>query len=308
MNITIIGAGAMGGLFGALLTEAGEEVCLLDIWKEHIDNINNNGLGVELDGKTRFVKINARSHEDTIDKSDLIIIFVKSTQTSKAAEIAKRLAGDRTLIMTLQNGMGNADAIAEIISPEKIVAGTTSHGATVIGPGHIRHAGKGPTVIGLWSGKKNAELKNIAEIFNKAGIATEAVDDVKPVVWKKLIINVGINAITALTGIKNGGILDLESTRSLVKEAVREAVSVAAEQGIKLPHDMAEQVFKVAEATGANRSSMGQDIDRQRRTEIEAINGAVVSLAERAGSNKINVPVNKTLTALVQTYQSHYLT
>lgn len=304
MNITIIGAGAMGSLFGALLTESGEKVCLLDIWKEHVNAINKNGLGIELDGKTRFVKIKAEFNEKTVEKSDLVIIFVKSNQTPEASEAANKFIGNKTLVLTLQNGMGNADVMTKFIDPKKIVAGTTSHGATVIGPGHIRHAGKGPTVIGMWSGGKKEGLADIVNTFNKAGIETQAVEDVKPVVWKKLIINVGINSITALTGIKNGGILDLESTKALVKEAVKEAVAVAAAQGIKLPEDMADQVFKVARATGANRSSMGQDIDHKRQTEIGAINGAIVSLAEQSGF--VSVPVNKTLTALVETYQSHF--
>ncbi len=304
MKITIIGSGAMGSLFGALLTESGENVLLLDIWQEHIDAINNKGLGVEVEGATRFVKIRAEYNIDPTNKSDLIIIFVKSTQTSKAAEIAKKLMGDNTLVMTLQNGMGNADTIAEIIDPNKVVAGTTAHGATMIGPGLVRHAGKGPTIIGMWSGKSNTDLENIVNMFNKAGIATEAVNDIKPIVWKKLIINVGINAITALTGIKNGEILDLEETRNLVIQAVNEAVSIAELQGINLPKNMPEQVFKVAEATKANRSSMGQDIDNKRQTEIDAINGAIVKLAEASGD--IEVPVNKTLTALIKTYQAHY--
>jgi len=304
LNISIIGAGAMGSLFGALLAESGENVCLIDIWKEHINAINTNGLAIELDGKTRFIKLKAEFVENMVDRSDLVIIFVKSNQTSEAAETANKFIGDKTLVLTLQNGMGNADVMTKIIDPKKIVAGTTSHGATMIGPGHVRHAGKGPTVIGMWSGEKNEGLADIVETFNKAGIETKAVEDVKPVVWKKLIINVGINAITALTGIKNGGILDLESTKDLVREAVKEAVAVADAQGIKLPEDMADQVFKVAEATGANRSSMGQDIDHRRQTEIGAINGAIVRLA--AQSNFDMVPVNKTLTALVETYQSHF--
>ncbi len=306
MNITIVGAGAMGSLFGALLTESGEAVCLLDIWKEHVDIINDRGLGIELNGKTRFVKIRAEYGYNSVNESDLVIIFVKSTQTYEAAKTAHRLIGDKTFVLTLQNGMGNADAIAEIIEPERVIAGTTAHGATVIGPGYIRHAGQGPTILGMWSGRQNVALERIAEVFNTAGIVTEVVDDVKTVVWKKLIINVGINAITALTGIKNGGILDLESTRDLVGEAVKEAVSVAASQGIKLPRDMTEQVFKVAKATGANRSSMGQDIDNKRQTEIDAINGAVVDLAKKSGHEK--VPVNETLTALVRTCQAHYST
>ena len=303
MKIAIVGAGSMGSLFGALLAESGESVRLYDIWAEHVKAINEKGLGIELNGKTRSVNVKATTDKEKIRKADLVIIFVKSTQTGDAARVASELVDNTGFVLTLQNGMGNADIIAEVIDPGGIIAGTTSHGATLLGPGLIRHAGTGLTVIGMWSGNEKAGIQKIADVFNKAGIITETADDIRSVVWKKLIINVGINAITALTGIKNGMILDLSSTKALVHAAVKEAMEVARTQGIKMPDEMVELVFQVAEATGANRSSMGQDVDNKRQTEINAINGAVVKEAEKLG---LNVPVNQTLTALVETMQAHY--
>jgi 2-dehydropantoate 2-reductase len=303
MKITVVGAGAMGSLFGALLSESGISVRLYDIWAEHVKAINENGLGIELDGKTRSVNVKATTDKKTIRKADLAIIFVKSTRTGDAARVASELVSSTGFVLTLQNGMGNADIIAEVIDPGRIIAGTTSHGATMLEPGLIRHAGIGPTLIGMWSGDEKAGAQSIADVFNKAGIATETVDDIRSVVWKKLIINVGINAITALTAIKNGQILDLSSTRALVHAAVEEAMEVARTHGIKIPDDMVEHVFQVAEATGANRSSMGQDVDNKRQTEIGAINGAVVKEAQKLG---LNVPVNQTLTTLLETLQAHY--
>jgi 2-dehydropantoate 2-reductase len=303
MKITVVGAGAMGSLFGALLFESGISVRLYDIWAEHVKAINENGLGIELDGKTRSVNVKATTDKKTIRKADLAIIFVKSTRTGDAARVASELVSSTGFVLTLQNGMGNADIIAEVIDPGRIIAGTTSHGATMLEPGLIRHAGIGPTLIGMWSGDEKAGAQSIADVFNKAGIATETVDDIRSVVWKKLIINVGINAITALTAIKNGQILDLSSTRALVHAAVEEAMEVARTHGIKIPDDMVEHVFQVAEATGANRSSMGQDVDNKRQTEIGAINGAVVKEAQKLG---LNVPVNQTLTTLLETLQAHY--
>ncbi|MBW2571288.1 MAG: 2-dehydropantoate 2-reductase [Deltaproteobacteria bacterium] len=303
MKITVVGAGAMGSLFGALLSESGISVRLYDIWAEHVKAINENGLGIELDGKTRSVNVKATTDKKTIGKADLAIIFVKSTRTGDAARVASELVSSTGFVLTLQNGMGNADIIAEVIDPGRIIAGTTSHGATMLEPGLIRHAGIGPTLIGMWSGDEKAAAQSIADVFNKAGIATETMDDIRSVVWKKLIINVGINAITALTAIKNGQILDLSSTRALVHAAVEEAMEVARTHGIKIPDDMVEHVFQVAEATGANRSSMGQDVDNKRQTEIGAINGAVVKEAQKLG---LNVPVNQTLTTLLETLQAHY--
>jgi 2-dehydropantoate 2-reductase len=207
--------------------------------------------------------------------------------------------------MTLQNGMGNAETIAEHTPSNRILAGTTAHGATMLEAGSIRHAGAGPTTVGMWDGaeKEFQIARQIADQFTEAGIESAAVEAVHPVIWDKLLINVGINAVTALTGIKNGQILDLELTRELSRAAVEEAASVARAQGIEIRKDPADHVFEVAAATAANRSSMGQDVDHRRPSEIKAINGFVVREAIRMG---LAAPVNQTLTALVETMEAHY--
>ena len=305
MKIAIVGAGAMGSLFGALLAEGGHAVWLHDIWQEHIDAVNQNGITIEFEGKLRRVRLKATADPLQIGRSELVLIFVKATQTEAAAQTAARLAGTRGLVMTLQNGMGNAETIAQFISPDRILVGTTSHGSTMLKAGSIRHAGTGPTTVGMWAtGEKAFEnARQIADRFTLAGIETTAISDVRPVIWDKLIVNIGINAITALTGIKNGQILDREASRELSTAAIEEAVSVAQSQGIEIRKDPAAHVFQVAAATASNRSSMGQDVDQRRRTEIKAINGFVVREADRMG---IPAPVNRTLTALVQTMEYNY--
>ena len=305
MKVAVVGAGAMGSLFGAMLADAGNVVWLHDIWSEHVRTINENGLRIDRDGKTRISKIRATEDPKQIKTAELVIIFVKSTQTRSAAETARSLIGPKGVVMTLQNGMGNTDIIAEFVPPVQILAGTTSHGATLLGPGQIRHAGVGPTTIGAWADSKQGleQAQKFSKFFNKAGIETEAVKDVRRVIWNKLLINVGINAITALTAIKNRQILDLEVTRELSFAAVKEAMSVAQAIGVDVFDNAVDQVFKIAEATAANRSSMGQDVDNKRQTEISAINGYISSEAKRLG---IEAPVNRTLTALVETLQYHY--
>ena len=305
MKIAVVGAGAMGSLFGALLAEAGNQVWLYDVWVEHVQAINQNGLQIEREGNTRAVNISATTDPAQISRADLVIIFVKSTQTRSAAQTARTLAGTEGAVMTLQNGMGNADVIAEVIAPDRILAGTTSHGATMLGAGRIRHAGIGATTIGSWAATDHGQqrAKQFAGFFTSAGIETEAVADVRSVVWNKLLINIGINAITALSGIKNGQILDLEITRELSRAAVEEAMLVARAQNVKIKTDIVDIVFKVAQATAVNRSSMGQDVDNRRQTEIAAINGFIVREARRLG---LEAPVNHALTALIETLQSHY--
>lgn len=305
MNIVVVGAGAMGSLFGGLLAEAGNAVRLYDIWKEHVDCINTKGLAIERQGQTRLIKIRATTDPRSLDRAALVIVFVKSTHTTAAAATAAQIIGQAGFVLTLQNGMGNAETIAESIDAGHILAGTTSHGATVLGPGRIRHAGVGPTVIGLWAGSQNgrSRAEEFGAIFTAAGIDTETVADVRHIIWNKLLINIGINAITALTGIKNGQLLDLEATRELSRKAVEEAAAVARAQGIAPQPDALTRVFQIAEATALNRSSMGQDIDNRRQTEIAAINGFIVREGRRLG---IDTPVNQTLTALIETLQSHY--
>jgi 2-dehydropantoate 2-reductase len=305
MKIAVVGAGAMGSLFGAMLAEAGNEVWLYDVWREHVRTINQNGLQIEREGKTRTVKIKASDDPHQVGRAELVIVFVKSSQTNLAAETAKVIVGSDGTVLTLQNGMGNADVIAGFIEPRRILAGTTSHGATLLGPASIRHAGCGPTTIGAWSQTEGGLQRagQFAEFFNRAGIKTESVTDVRSVIWNKLLINIGINAITALTHIKNGQILDLEITRELIREAIAEAMNLAQAMNIKIQDDVLDRVFKVAEATALNRSSMGQDVDNQRQTEIAAINGFIVREAKRLG---LKAPVNFALTALIETLQSHY--
>ena len=304
MKIAIVGAGAMGSLFGALLAEGDGEVWLLDVWKDHVRAIRKEGLGIERPETSASVTLHATTDPDDIGRADLVMVFVKSTQTAAAAETAAKLAGDTGYVLTLQNGMGNADIISEAVDPRRVMAGTTSHGATLLGPGRIRHAGIGPTVIGMWHEDGDpAVARRMAARLSAAGIATEAVDEVRRIVWDKLLVNVGINAITALTGIRNGELLDLEATRAVSAEAVQEAVAVARAQGIPVRSDAVAHVYEVARATAANRSSMGQDVDNARQTEIDAINGVVVRDAERLG---LQAPVNRVLTGLIQTVQAHY--
>lgn len=306
MKIAVVGAGAMGSLFGAMLAEAGNEVWLYDVWAEHVQTINKNGLAIEREGQTRTLSIKATTDPKQIGQAQLVIIFVKSTHTASAAETARKLAGSDGAVMTLQNGMGNADILSGFIDPERVLAGTTSHGATMLGPGSIRHAGIGATTIGAWAeteqGRERA--RKLSDFFTKTGIETEAVDDVRSVLWNKLLINIGINAITALTAIKNGQILDLEITRKLSRNAVEEAMKIAGEMNIKVRKDAVDHVYAVAQATAVNRSSMGQDVDNRRQTEIRTINGFIVREAKRLG---LKAPVNETLTALVETLEHHYV-
>ncbi|MCW5214433.1 2-dehydropantoate 2-reductase [Desulfobulbus sp. US5] len=305
MKITIIGAGAMGCLFGGLLSEQGMDVYLIDVREEQVNTLNDRGLTIFHQGVERVVRVRAVTDPAAIPGTDLAVIFVKHAQTETAARTAGRLLGGNGHALTLQNGMGNVEIIADILGEERVLCGTTAQGAMVLGTAKIQHSGAGETVIGMWRQGGEAVAGQLAEVFTAADISCRAVDDIEPVLWKKLFVNVGINAITALTGLRNGQLLEWEATRLLMRDVVSEAMAVAEAHSIEVPAGILEHVERVAQATASNRSSMGQDIDGQRPTEIDAINGYIVRKARQVG---LAVPVNQTLVRLVQTVQGQYAT
>ena len=299
MKVSIIGSGAMGSLFGGMLSRAGHEVVLYDVYREHVEAIRRDGLAIEQAGSAEVLTCRPGASTDPADTrgSDVLIVFVKSTATEAAARQFAPLAGPDTIALTLQNGLGNEAIMRKHFGVERTAAGVTSQGATFLGPGRIRHAGKGPTHIGMASGS-HRKLVALATALAQAGFETHVESDVAGLVWSKLVINVGINALTALVNRQNGRLLDLEETRSLMADLVAEAVAVAKARGITLTYaDPLQTVYDVAKKTGANRSSMLQDFDRGRETEIDFINGAIVREAAALG---IPVPVNAALTRLVK--------
>ncbi len=290
----------MGSLYGGRLSLAGNEVVLYDINKEHVEQINTNGLSIEVlsTGETLVARPKASTDPLAVKGADIMIVFVKSTATEAVAEEFSHYAGPSTIVITLQNGVGNEELLRARFSEGRTAAGVTSQGATFLGPGKIRHAGKGPTYLCM-SDKKNEKLFGIVKALNDAGFETHIEENIDNLIWSKLIINVGINALTALTGLQNGRLLDYQGTKDIMADLVNEAVAVAKAKGISLTYsDPLETVYDVAKKTAQNRSSMLQDFDRKSQSEIDFINFAIVREAEKRG---ISVPVNKTVSRLIKT-------
>jgi 2-dehydropantoate 2-reductase len=307
MNILVLGAGALGSLLGARLSRTEARVSLLTTNREHVKAIRESGLLVEeLDGSVERFALDGYDDPSTLPrKADLTIVAVKSYDTERAVAGVKDICcDDSTLYLTLQNGIGNWERIAGIVGEGSVLAGTTAQGSTLVAPGRIRHGGNGPTFIGEIEGTPTERVKAVCEVFRKAGLKTELSDRMRLLIWEKLLINVGINAITALTGIRNGLVAEVAEARELSRGAVAEALLVARARGFDVSDNLLDRVVSVAKATAVNRSSMGQDVDRKKMTEIDAINGAVVMLADEAG---IPAPVNRTLTQLVKTLEAGYL-
>ncbi|MDD5692351.1 MAG: 2-dehydropantoate 2-reductase [Candidatus Omnitrophica bacterium] len=304
MTIVVVGAGAMGCLFSAFLSRSKEDIWLLDKDKDKAAKINENGISLEGASGTWQAKVKTTANIQDIGKSELILLCVKSFHTKSAVEQIKPLMGQNTRILTLQNGMGNIEVISELAGEERVIGGVTSEGATLLDAGKIRHAGRGETIIGMISGKTPVEMRSIREVFNKCGFETKMTRDIKALIWSKLIINAGINALTAITGLPNGKLTEFEGTKRILRDAVTEATRIAKRKRVKLLYDdPLAKVEAVCEGTAANLSSMLQDVLRKKRTEIDYINGVIVRLGQELG---IPVPANKFLVDLVKTIESSY--
>jgi 2-dehydropantoate 2-reductase len=307
MKIVIIGAGAMGSLYGAKLSAVSDNpIYLLDVWQDQVREINTRGLIVEdalSPEPAVYRNLRAFSDPGELGPADLAIIFVKSTLTSQAVRANRVIFGEKTMALTLQNGLGNIEGIAEILPRENIIAGTTAQGATLLGPGRIRHGGKGKTVIGELDGVSTPRLKAVADLFNRAGLETEISANVEGLIWDKLLVNVGINALTAITRLRNGELPVHGELAEILTAATAEGARVAEAKGIKLNYpDPAAHTLEVCAATRGNQSSMLQDILHGRPTEIETINGAILREGAVLG---IETPVNGVLTRLVKFFEKN---
>jgi 2-dehydropantoate 2-reductase len=243
----------------------------------------------------------ATGRAEDLKEVQILIIFVKSAATEEAARRFAGLAGEATIAVTMQNGLGNEAILKRYFGEGRTAAGVTSQGATFLGPGRVRHAGRGPTHLCM-SDRENGKLQAFVEALNRAGLQADLEPDIDDLIWSKLIINVGINALTALTRLPNGRLLEFPDCKALMTDLVAEAVMVAEKKGVHLTYaDPLRTVYEVAEKTGANRSSMLQDFDRKQVSEIEFINGAILREAEALG---LEVPANRAVTRLVRVWDA----
>lgn len=294
-QIVIIGAGALGGVIAAQVAPHAQ-VTLIDGWVEHVAAINAHGLICERDDQIAVQAVRAVTDPALVEPVDLALVLVKAQQTPWAAAVAQQILRPTGVAYTLQNGLGNAALLAATLGTERVGQGVTALGATLLGPGRVRWAGRGATVFA--NQPVPAHASALVDSFTAAGLPASVGTDVDALVWGKLLANVAINPLTALLRVPNGALLTQASLQPIWQAAVLEAAAVAAAQGIVLPYaDPLAHVQQVIATTAANRSSMLQDLLRGAPTEIATINGAIVALGQRYG---IPTPVNATLTALIR--------
>jgi len=315
MKIAIIGPGALGCLLAASLTiklnQEHKKKFALDLWlidykEDRAKHLNKHGLILEEGGKEKRCRIKATAEPKKIGTADIILLCVKSPQVAAGLRQASQLIQTDTLLVTLQNGIGHLELLKDRQKLPSIVIGVTAQGANLVDTGHVRHAGDGLTRIGFLKAanfSKSLLLARACNLLNYGGIETVSVDNILDYVWSKLLINAGINALTAIHRCPNGELLESAETGNKLKAAVREGAAVAKALGIQLVGDPLEMTHDVCRKTAKNLSSMLQDVNSKRPTEIDSINGEIAAAGKKLG---IPTPVNDELVQKVKAIEQAY--
>jgi 2-dehydropantoate 2-reductase len=300
LKIAILGAGALGCAIGSTLTQGGNEVWLVDRFAAHVETMRRDGLLVDsADGSSR-VKVRATMDAAEVGPVDVVVVLVKSFHTDAAIRGALDLVGDRTVVLSLQNGLGHEDVLADAVGRERVLAGKTYVGGVLRAPGHIQAGVIGKlTYIGELDGQLTPRVKAIADAFNASGLSTTVSSNIMGTMWDKLLINVATGALTGITSLTYGPLYEEPLLKAASLSAVSEAIAVAQAAGVDLTITDPEQAWNLA-AEGLGplfKTSMLQSLEKGSVTEIDYINGSVVRWGERVG---VPTPVNSTLVACIK--------
>ena len=297
----------MGSAIGAMLAKAGNEVTLVDVWREAVEAINRHGLKIQdKAGAVTAHKVRAvTSPAQVTGPVDLLLVFVKCYHTVDAIKSALPILGPDSTVLSLQNGWGNGPRISEVVGKERVVLGVCYHSATVLGPGHVLHAGQGKTYIGEIDGAVTPRVQKIAAAFKAAGLDLEASAQVQKEIWSKLALNVATLPTSSTIKLTAEKLPNTPEMQSLMRELLREVVGVANAQGIAL--DFTERWNAITGLLGRlapdTKGSMLQDVENQRRTEIDVMCGAIVEAGQRLG---FATPYNNAMLWLVKALEANY--
>ena len=291
--IAVMGAGAVGCYYGAMLARAGNPVTLI-ARPGHVEAVQRAGLRLQTSSSDEFIKLKASTGPNAVRGAELVLFSVKSTDTEIAGKAMAPFLGSDTAILTLQNGVDNAERLAATLGREVIPA-VVYVAVEMAGAGHVRHHGRGELMIGRASASDA-----IVAAFAGAGVKVEISDNVMGALWAKLIVNCAYNALSAITQLPYGRLVQNAGVPAIMNDVVDECLALARASGVTVPGDMHETVRRIAQTMPAQYSSTAQDLARKKRTEIEHLNGFVVRKGEALG---VPTPVNRTLLALVQTLE-----
>lgn len=300
MKVCVVGAGALGCTIGGTLAEGGNEVCFVDANRAHVDAINASGLIMNKAGQQRVVRIAAATDASGIGVVDLVIVLVKSFHTRKAIEAACNIIGNDTVVMSLQNGLGNEEILGEVVGPERVMSGKTYVGGVMTGPGQVIASTEGKlTYIGELDGSIGERVRHIAGTFNEAGLQTSVSDNIVGAIWDKLLINVATGAVTAISGLTYGELYAMPELEAVSIAAIAESMAVAAAKGVSLSIKEPRQAWSMASdgLPPGFKTSMLQSLESGSVTEVDFINGSIVRAGRTCG---VPTPVNETLVACVK--------
>jgi 2-dehydropantoate 2-reductase len=305
MKIHILGAGSLGCAIGGTLAAAGSDVTLIARSHEHVDTVNANGLTLrDADGGERVVKLAATTDASGLSPADLVIVLVKSFHTEAAIEGYKQAVGDKTIVMSLQNGLGHEELLEKAVGRARLLAGKTYVGGVFLAPGVVRAGVQGKlTLIGELDGghpdKRSERVQRVAAEFERAGLKTTVSDNITGVIWDKLLVNTATGALSGITRLPYGPLYSVPELEATAVAAVAEAMAVARAKGVTLSIKEPVDAWRMAGAgLGADfKASMLQSLEKGSVTEVDFINGAVVREGERLG---VPTPVNRTLVACIK--------
>jgi 2-dehydropantoate 2-reductase len=304
-KIAIIGTGAMGSVYAALLGDAGHEVWAVDAWEDHVTAMNANGLRVEGASGDRTVRLNATIDAADVGPADLVIIATKADGVEAAAHAVKPILRDATPVLAIQNGLGSAEKVANILGPGRVIQGVVGgFGASMKGPGHAHHNGMEFVRLGEYAGPRTARLEHVADIWRSGGFKVLTFDDIHKMVWEKLICNVTYSGPCTLTGLTIGQVVTDPNAFSVASACATEAYAVARAKGIDLDFDDPVAYVTAFAAKIPNaRPSMLLDHMAGQRCEIEVINGAIPREGKRVG---VATPVNDIVCALIRARETTF--
>lgn len=304
MKIAVLGAGALGCAMGSCLSEAGHDIWLINRRAEHVQAMNERGLTVRIRGADKQIPVKAACHAQEIAMQvgtmDLIVVLVKSFHTLEAMASSISLVGPDTVVLSLQNGLGHEDVLAQVVGRDKVIAGKTYAGGVMLGPGHVIRGTEGKeTFIGELDGQVSERVKNIAQMFNAAGLITHISDNIMGTMWEKLLVNVATGALSGITHLTYGDLYQVAEVKDCAVAAVKEAIDVAQASGIRLNVTNPEEPWiKAAAGLPAEfKASMLQSLEKGSITEVDYVNGSVVRWGQKCG---VPTPVNQTLVACLK--------
>jgi 2-dehydropantoate 2-reductase len=305
MKIVIMGAGAIGSLYGGLLHLKGGHKVILVGREYHIESIQSRGLQLRGVLGDYDIKLDSTTEPCDIKDVDFIFLTTKTYDTTNAAECVRPMVKDGAYVIVLQNGIGTEQIVADVLDSTHILRATSCMGSIITGPGQVTCTGVGITEIGSHFSQNKDVVEKVAAMLKDIGLEAHASDDIEGVVWTKAIVNCGINPIAALTGLTNGEVYADSRLRELIVNLVTETAQVAHALGIDLTtDDPIRYTLGTAKATGANVNSMLQDIKAHKRTEIESITGYVVKQARELG---IKTPFSDAVYALIKALEARQL-